>query len=391
MKRIHITIFVILFSFPLWSASQTLNQILNTIENNNLTLKAFHQLGESEKVSNKVGIAPSNPSVDFTYAWGSPNMGNKIALSASQNFYFPSVYVRKSQIANLRNDQVDLNYQIKRNEILGAAAQVCNEIIFYNALLQDLEKCAKNITGLSEIYKKKLDAGSCNIFEYNKFKINALNIEQEIILKKIERDALLRNLITLNGGVPIEISQNEIIIDNFEKDFEVWYQNAEQKNPLLQIQNKEIEVSKRQVQLAQGMYAPQFKVGYALEHLPSEQFSGITAGISIPLWENLNSVKHSQAQRIATQAIAYDSKTQFYNEMKTIHARLIALLQISQEYRESIVQIENLDHITRALESGEISIEEFFLEYSAFHDSHVTLLNIMLEAVQCRAKLQLYE
>ena len=77
--------------------------------------------------------------------------------------------------------------------------------------------------------------------------------------------------------------------------------------------------------------------------------------------------------------------------MKTIHTRLIALLQISQEYRESIAQIENLDYITRALESGEISIEEFFLEYSAFHDSHVTLLNILLEAAQCRAKLHLYE
>lgn len=392
MKRVKIIIITILFAAPFFVSGQTISQILSEVESNNLTLQAFHQLGESEKVNHKVGIAPANPSVDFTYAWGSPATGkNKIALAASQSFSFPSVYARKSQIANLRNDQVDLNYRIKRNEIILEASQLCNEIVFYNALLNDLERCAAYITGLADVYQKRLDAGSCNIFEYNKFKINALNIEQEITLKKLERDALLRNLATLNGGKAIELSQIDFMLPQIDENFENWFQNAETKNPELLLQNKEIEVCKRQTQLARGMYAPQFKVGYALEHLPTEQFSGITAGISIPLWENINSVKHTQAQQVAVQAIAHDSKTQFYNEMKTVHTRLIALLQMSEEYRESIAQIENLDYITRALESGNISIEEFFLEYSAFHDSHVALLNMLLEAARCRTILQMYE
>lgn len=392
MKRIITIITIICVLTPITSYSQTIAQALSAIESNNLTLKAYHKMNEAEKLNHRIGLAPTNPDIDFTYAWGSPTMGgNKIALNATQSFYFPTVYARQNQIAHLRNTQADLSYQKQRNEILWEATQICYKIVFYNALLEDLDTCAAYILGLADIYQKKLAAGSCNIFDYNKIKLNALNLKQEIELKRIEQEALHRELTRLNGGIPIALSQTLFSTPEIANDFETWYQKAIQNNPNLQIQNIEIEVSKRQTQLAKSMYAPHFKIGYALEHLPNEQFSGITAGISIPLWENSKTIQHAKAQEITTQALANDAKMQFYNHMQMLHERYLALRKIEEEFKANISQIENLAPMTRALQSGEISIEEFFLEYTAFHESHVALLNLQHEAALCRAMLQIYE
>ena len=53
---------------------------------------------------------------------------------------------------------------------------------------------------IANAYKSKFDIGEANILDYNKARINLLNITKEVESNEIERNALLSELARLNGG-----------------------------------------------------------------------------------------------------------------------------------------------------------------------------------------------
>jgi outer membrane protein TolC len=268
-------------------AQQTIESILSEVEKNNTSLSAFRQNMDAEKIGNKTGLTPQNPEVEFNYLWGNPSaIGNRTDFNIRQSFDFPTAYVYKNQISELKNKQADLEYQKKRREILHQTRLVCIELTYLNALKSEFGKRLENATQIANAYKLKFDIGDVSILEFNKAQVNLLNCSNDAKTNEVERNALLSELRSLNGGKEIDYSTLEYSQTALLPDFEQWYAQAEQGNPVLQWIQQEITISEKQKQLQSALNLPKFNAGYMSEKVVGEQFQGVSVGMSIPLWEN---------------------------------------------------------------------------------------------------------
>ena len=111
------------------------------------------------------------------------------------------------------------------------------------------------------------------------------------------------------------------------------------------------------------------------ETVVGQQFRDISVGLSIPLWENKNTVKYAKANAIALEAVATDNKVQLYNQLKTLHSKAISLQSNVTEYRSKLQSFNSSDLLKKALDKGEISLIDYIMELSIYYEN----VNKMLE------------
>lgn len=389
----HIIPIIVGCLLPLFlQAQDNVQAVWSEVERNNLTLQALHGQLEAEKIGNTVGLAPENPEVEFAYLWGSPSViGQRIDLSVTQSFDFPTVYVHKSKMANLKNEQTELEYKKQRIDMMKEVGKLYYNIVYQNVRINDMQTCLSHLTEIADSYAQKLEMGEINIFDYNKMKLTALNMEQELKHAQIERQNLLSELAQINGGKEIAVNCSWFPAIALEADFEQWYKGIEANNPMLAWLRKELEINERQISLSRSSWAPQFFAGYMREQVPGENFQGIKVGISLPLWNNLNSVKQAKLQNSAINLVLFDQKNQFYNRLKAQHAMVVSLLQQIDNYEEVLSETSQFDLLHNALEKGEIDIVNYLLEYAMYHESHERLFELWRDAAQNNVELELYQ
>jgi outer membrane protein, heavy metal efflux system len=357
------------------NAQNTFETVLAEIEKNNTTLSALKKRVEAETIGNKSGITIPNPEAEFNYLWGSPGIiGNRTDFSIKQSLDFPTAYRFKSQISDLKNEQILLEYQKELYAIRLQAKILCFDVIYYNALIDELTRRITYARQITQSYQSKFDVGETNILEYNKAQLNLLNAGKTLESTEVERNAQLAELTRLNGGIPVEITENEFQPVVLPGSFDQWISQAEQQNPMLAWINKEIEISRKQEGLSKAMGLPKLQAGYMSESVVGQQFKGVTVGVSVPLWENKNKVKYAKANSLALESMEADNKVQFYNHLKTLFNKAVGLQQNVAGYREGLSQYYNAEFLKIALDKGEISLINYITEFSFYYESINNLL-----------------
>lgn len=372
-------------------AQNNVDKVLSQIEKNNTTLSALRKSADAQKVGNKTGIFLKNPEVEFNYLWGTPSaIGNRTDFSIKQSFDFPTAYGYKNQISDIKNEQTELEYRKQQKTVLLQARNICIDLIYTNALKSEYGKRLNHAQNIAKSYKLKFDAGDANVLEYNKAQLNLLNLSNKIELIEIDRTALLSELTRLNGGIAIELADSEIQSQIIPADFEQWYTQAEQSNPILNWLKQEIEISKKQVSLNKALALPKFQAGYMSETVVGQQFRGVSVGLSIPLWENKNTVKYAKANTIALEAVAADNKVQLYNQLKTLHSKAISLQSNVTEYRSKLQSFNSSDLLKKALDKGEISLIDYIMELSIYYENVNKMLELDRDMNKAVAELNCY-
>lgn len=372
-------------------AQSTIDGVLVEIEKNNTALSAMKKTGEAEKFGNKTGIYLQNPEVEFNYLWGSPSvLGNRTDFGIKQSFDFPTVYKFKNQISNIKNEQVELEYRKQLKTILLQTRLICSDLIYTNALKSELSKRLIHAQSIANAYKSKFDIGEANILEYNKAQLNALNIGNKLESIEIERKVLLSELAGLNGGIFIEFMENKFPTQTLSADFEQWFSITEESNPVLKWLKQEVEISQKEEQLSKAQSLPKIQTGYMSEKVIGEQFQGISLGISVPLWENKNTLKYAHAKTIAVQSTMDDHKIQFFNRLKAKHFKAMELQKNADDYRAKLHLFDSSDLLKKALEKGEISLIDYILELAFYYESVNKLLDLDKELNKTIAELNQY-
>lgn len=390
MKKVIIITSIVVLCFKL-NAQNAFDNVLIEVEKNNTSLSAFRKSIDAEKIGNKTGLAPQNPGLEFNYLWGNPSTaGNRTDFSIKQSFDFPTAYSYKSQIADLKNEHAELDYKKQQYEILHQTRVVCIKLIHQNALKAELKNQCVNAVNIADACKKRYDNGNTGILEYNKAQVNLLNLNKELEYIEIERNALLSELILLNGGKAISFNDSVFSTQAIPSDFGEWYTPAESGNPQLQLLKQEIAISEKQTQLTTTMNLPKLYAGYMSEKVAGQQFQGLSAGITIPLWENKNTGQYAKARTVAMQNIESDAKLKFYNEMKAAHSKATALQNCVSDYRSKLAAFSNTELLNKALGKGEISLTEYLYELSLQTESIKKLLEIEMNLNMALIELTRY-
>ena len=389
----YLKICTLLFILPVSIAAQiSVDSVLSNIERNNTTLTALRKSVEAEKLGNRTGVYLQNPEVGFNYLWGSPDaLGNRTDINIKQSFDFPTAYGYRRQIADSRNLQADLEYQRQRKDILLNARLLCADLMYANAVIEENGKRHAHARKIADAFQTMYEKGEVSILEHNKAQLNLLNSRKAVETLAIERNTVLKQLSALNGGIAIELTESSVQLPMLPADFDQWYAKAEQNNPALLWLKQEIEVKMQQEKLNRALSLPKASAGYMSEKVVGEHFQGVTVGVSIPLWENKNTVKYAQAQTLALQSMEVDSKLQFYNQLKIQFEKAASLQQTALEYRKLIESSNNAVLLKKALDAGEIPLINYLMELSFAYSAMDNLLKSEYELNKALSFLAQFE
>jgi outer membrane protein TolC len=383
---------MMLLILPIGLSAQNIESVLSEIEKNNTTLRAYKGLNVAEKLENKTGIYLENPEVGFNYLWGDPSaMGERKDFSVTQSFDFPTAYGIKKKIAEAKNEQSDLEFELQRKSILYRAKTICNQLIYLNALNDVLTKRTNHAEDIAKAYIKKFELGEINILDKNKAQFNLLNAQKDLEANKTELDLLLAELAALNGGNPVRFEQSIFSEVNLPVDFSAWYSDYESKNIVLQQAANEVGISEKQIKLSKAMTLPKFSGGYMSESVVGESFKGVSVGMSIPLWENKNTVKLATAQQQVALEVVNDKRIKTYNQLKGQYEKALNLQSTLASYREALQTVNSSELLKKALDAGEISLIEYMLELTMYYETYDKFLSIENELNQLATGLYFFE
>lgn len=389
------TSYIFLFIFILASAraQEDTDRLLESIRQNNTTLSALREKAAADKIGNKTGINLSNPEVEFGYLWGNPSeTGDRKDLSVMQTFDFPLAYRYKSQLSKGQNLQVDLLYAAAERAILHEARLVCIELTYRDIMDKQLSGRLAHAEKLASGYERLLAEGEISIIDYNKTKLNLLGIRREHEVNSVEKAILTDKLKVLNGGIPPETTlPDSYPVWLLPADFPTWLAAAEEINPELKAVEQNIALSRKQEQLTRALNLPKFTAGYVSERMPGVTQQGISVGLSIPLWEGRNTVRHQRALTIAMQSQHDDARLQFRNEMKNNFDKANKLQAVINEYEQLLNTSNNDELLEKAFTKGQLSLINYLLELSAYYEAVDQYLEAKKEYQLAVAELKQWE
>ena len=372
-------------------AQSSFDNVLKEIEMNNTTLKAYREKANADKIGNKTGINMANPEVEFGYLWGSPSgEGNRVDLNVTQSFDFPTAYRYKTQLSDVKNQQVDMIYDQQKVEILQQARLICVELVYQkkvNIILSDRLKQARE---LSDAYQKSFDQGNIDVLERNKTKLNLLNAEKALQINEVDLNLSKSELQGLNGGLDIT-EFNRYPDFTFPLNFIEWFAIVKANNPSLRVAEQEVALSRKQEQLTRALNLPKITAGYASERVSGTTFQGVSVGVSIPLWEGKNTVKHQKAQTVALQMQHEDSELQFRNTLKNQYDKAKKLSLLLKEYEDALSVTSSQDLLKMALDKGQLSLINYLLELSVYYETVDKYLETERDYQLAVAELQQWE
>lgn len=356
-------------------AQKSIESILQEIESNNTTLIALQKEIEAQKLGNKTGIYLPNPEVEFGYLWGNPvEIGNENSFAISQSMDFPTSYGYRKNISNLENQNLDLFYNSERINILLEAKKVLINLAYFNALSVDYEDRVRIAEEISVSYQKMFEKGEIGALEKNQVYMDLINCINEKEKIDIERNSLQNQLIALNGGKEILYEVTKIPHYPLPLNFDEWYTETASLSPALKYLNQQIEISKQQVKLNRALALPKLTAGYADERILGEKLQGITIGITIPLWENKNSIKQSKADVVSYKLSLEDNKLKYFNRLQNLYEKSVSLYKNATKYRQALDSYNSQSLLIKALEAGEITLLNYLYQLEAYYDSSNNLL-----------------
>lgn len=369
-------------------AQGNIDRVLESVTANNKTLQAGGHLAETQKLEARTGNYLANPTVEFNQLWGSGATGSNInELAVVQSFDFPSVYSNKNKLSKLKSENYDYQYAATRQQILLAVKQCCLEIIYLRKQKALLDTRLKNASELWELYQQKLANGSANQLEMNKIQLEKINAQNENRLNEAALKAQLEQLQTLNGGQPIDFSDNDYAVNTGLPDWKKLQADYIAADPGLKSLSGQSEIAGQEIRLSKAQTLPKFDLGYRRNGGNDEKMNGFVVGLSIPLWENKNTVKKAKAQAEYATAVVDDNTQNLKSRLQQLYTQAQALRNSGDQYAAVLSSQRNSELLAKALEAGQISMIDYFVEITILYDSMQNYLNVEKEYQNTVAQL----
>ena len=375
------------------NGQNSIDAVLRSIEANNKELQANNQLTVSKKLEAKLDNNLPDPSVSYVHQYGNrEGMGIQGELVASQSFDFPSVYVQKNKLAKSKAASFDRQGAEFRQQILLQAKEICLDLVLLNQQRALLDQRRQNAEQLAELYAMRLETGDANILETNKIDLELLNAKTEARMNESARIAKLQELSTLNGGIAIDFTDTTYMSDGDILSFEELCAEAVTSNPQLLTLKSEQVAARRQLSVNKSKSLPSFELGYRMNTATGgERFNGFLVGISIPLFSNRNNVKQAKAQALYTDLQLESTTTTVESELHQLYNQSVALKTSMDEYNTVLKSQNSLALLNKAIQTGQISMIEYFVDVTTFYQSMQNYMQLQNEYQKVMAQLYKYK
>jgi outer membrane protein TolC len=386
MNRKLIYSLALVLSIQSYAWTQEADSLMKLVLENNRTLKVAREASQTAVLRAGTGNTPPDPEFEFGYLFGDPNqIGNKVNIMFKQEMDFPTAYAHRSKLKEIRRTQAELEYLLVRQDVLTETRQLWIRQVHLNQLSRLLSQRLQKAETIKSDVSEMKNAGEVGLLEYNQANLMVASIESEFeeVQSQLENNRLA--LLEMTGGQEVEVKDTlfpepiPILADSLLADYRI--------GPGAQLHQQDRYEKEREKSLARSEHLPKISAGYFSEAIPSEAFRGFTVGVSVPLWENAQTIKTAQSALIQSEAkmdqYLYEQERlilQKLSQLGNLHRRV-------EKLEEALGSANSLDLLTSSMESGEISLSEYFYNSDFYFRNQQLLLRYKMELLALEADL----
>ena len=366
MKKQIITIALCI---PMWMQAQSIDHVLQSIEQNNKELQSAMQLTKAQKMENRTANNLPDPTVSYSSFYkNGAGPGHGTEFVASQGFDFPTQYITRKNQADLANEALSKEQLAVRRDILLKAKNLCLDLILLNQekALMDIRK--QNADELEALYAKRLEAGDANILEVNKIKMERMNVQTEVAQNHASHRTALQSLLAMNGNLPLEFAETNYPQVKEINDFHILRDEVIASDLDLQAMSYATKAAEKQVSVNKQDWLPKLEAGFRRNTDTEMSMNGFVVGGSIPLFSNRKKVQIAKAQALSAQLMQDDARLQVENNLMALFNEMQQLKEAMNAYDMPLLY-KSLDLLKQALKEGQISLIEYFVEAESVYKS----------------------
>lgn len=359
MKKLIITIALCL---PIGMQAQNIEQVLQSIEQNNKELQSQAQLSKAQKMENRTENNLPDPTVSYSSFYKNgmgPGHGTETVVS--QGFDFPTQYITRNRQATLENEAIDIQQQAVRRDILLQAKLLCLDLIQLNQESELIQIRMKNANDLQAMYEKRLQTGDANALEVNKVKMERMNVQTEVAQNNAAHRTALQTLLAMNGNLPLEFSATAYPQVKDINDYNTLRDEVIASDLDLQAMGYAARAAEKQVSVDKQNWLPKLQAGFRRNTDSEMSMNGFVIGGSIPLFSNRKKVQIAKAQALSAQLLKEDAQLEKENELMALYNEMKQLKQALDTYDVPLMH-RSLALLKQALEEGQLSLIEYFVE-----------------------------
>ena len=359
MKKLIITIALCL---PIGMQAQNIEQVLQSIEQNNKELQSQAQLSKAQKMENRTENNLPDPTVSYSSFYKNgmgPGHGTETVVS--QGFDFPTQYITRNRQATLENEAIDIQQQAVRRDILLQAKLLCLDLIQLNQESELIQIRMKNANDLQAMYEKRLQTGDANALEVNKVKMERMNVQTEVAQNNAAHRTALQTLLAMNGNLPLEFSATAYPQVKDINDYNTLRDEVIASDLDLQAMGYVARAAEKQVSVDKQNWLPKLQAGFRRNTDSEMSMNGFVIGGSIPLFSNRKKVQIAKAQALSAQLLKEDAQLEKENELMALYNEMKQLKQALDTYDVPLMH-RSLALLKQALEEGQLSLIEYFVE-----------------------------
>lgn len=373
MKKIILA--AMAFTAVVSAKAQDINSVLKSVEQNNMELKALLKGNEAADIENKSQNTLEDLSIEYSPFFQSETSGIASSeLVITQGFDFPTLYGARKKAGQLQRNVLDMQYQTARRDILVNAKKLCLDIINYNKQKQLLQERRKNADELLAMFELKFKNGDATSLELNKIKLDRMNLETELVQADTKHANAMQQLQALNGGLSIEVNMTEY--PQAPADDEVtMYEKAVATDWTVRTAQASVLAAEQDVKVNKQSWIPKFEIGYRRNTEGDNASNGFLIGGSIPLFSSKNKVKIAKARQTEAVMQHANARINAENSARTMINQMKQLKASADAYDVPLMR-QTLKLLRTAVENGEISVTEYYVEADNIYKNMITYMDI---------------
>ena len=385
--KTHIIISVCLvFGLTGSALAQEPDSLMKLVLEHNRSLNVAREALRVDILEAGTGNTPPDPEVEFGYLFGKPSdMGNRVDFGITQQLDFPTSYIYRSNLKKIRISRAELVYILTRQEVLLEAKKLWIEEIHLNQLHSLLTKRLRQAEIIQVQAEQQMDAGEIGLLEVGQSNLLVASIEGETDEVNTRMKSNRLSLQEITGGFVYE-SKDTLLPQpvTFISDSLL---EAYREGPSTMLYQHDLDMREEEKNLAVSNHLPKLSAGYYSETVIDQAFRGIHLGVSVPLWENINTVKRAQSEVARAEAemdrFNYQQESEILqklNELENLRSR-VSKLEMALESANS------LELLATVLLNGEISFSEYFYSSDFYFRNQQLLLRYKRDLLLKEAEL----
>ena len=386
-KHILFTGCVFLFSWKGYSQTG-FEEILQQVEQNNTELLALTTGLEGKRFELLSGNNLPNPEAGFFYLpFGEHETGDYTEYQITQNFEFPTVYSSRKALIDQQVRQLELNYKLKRQEILLSAQSYALELVLLSKKMEVVQKRVSQAKTILDQMNQLFQSGELGILDLNKARVAWLQEQFLVQQLEIQQKNLVSKLVNLNGGKSIpEIPKEYPLLPQIGQAELLWEEKLQSEPQLIAIEQL-AQLAQHQLQVEKNKVLPNLSAGFNRQGVMGSYYSGVYGGFSIPLWGSRGKVKAAQYQ-VDFQSQNRVVQTDLFRVQFDREYRDYQILQEKfQEYRDTLTSLDTEELLLQAYQLGELSFIQYYQEVQFFRQAFDTYLDMQHQLYQSHTSI----